>query len=157
MSHANLIDRYSAGPQLVRQAVAGMTAEQIRARPVAGKWSALEVVAHLADFEVIGVDRIMAVIAEHEPTLPGRDENQFIARAGYELRDFDEQLQLIDLCRKHTARILQRLPESDWQRGGIHTEAGRLTLEQLVLRVTKHIEHHVPFIDEKRAAMGVSA
>ena len=67
MSQTALIDRYTAGPQMVRQAVVGMSDEQIRARPLTGKWSTLEVVCHLADFEVIGVDRLTAVIAEDEP------------------------------------------------------------------------------------------
>lgn len=156
MSPADLIDRYVAGPKTLRQAVAGMSDEQIRARPIPGKWSTLEVVSHLADFEVIGVDRIIAVISENEPTLPGRDESQFAARAGYQVRDIEEQLQLIELCRKHAARILRLIPDADWQRVGVHSEAGRLTLETLVTRVARHIEHHVPFIEEKRKALGTT-
>jgi DinB superfamily len=154
MSTSQLIDRYTAGPQMLRQAVAGMSDEQIRARPIAGKWSTLEVVCHLADFEVIGVDRLTAVIAEDEPTIPGRDEQKFAARLLYERRDLEEQLRLIELCRGHVTRILRTLTTADWQRVGIHTEAGRLTLEQLLTRSVKHIEHHVPFIHEKRKALG---
>ena len=69
-----LIDDYLAGPQLLRKAVAGMSQEQLIARPVAGKWSSLEVICHLADFEIVGADRIKRVIAENEPTLLGGDE-----------------------------------------------------------------------------------
>ena len=46
MSVAQLIDQYAAGPAQLRQAVAGMSREQILARPIAGKWSTLELVAH---------------------------------------------------------------------------------------------------------------
>ena len=67
-----------------------MTSEQLASRPVAGRWSTLEVVGHLADFEVIGVDRLSAVIAETDPPLPGRDEQKFIARLAYDRRDFAE-------------------------------------------------------------------
>jgi hypothetical protein len=154
MSQAPLIDRYAAGPSSVRQAVAGMTDEQVRARPITGKWSTLEVVCHLADFEVIGVDRLTAVIAEEKPTIPGRDEQKYAARLLYERRDLEEQLRLIELCRSHVTRILRTLTDADWQRTGIHTEAGPLTLEQLLTRSVKHIEHHVPFIHEKRKALG---
>jgi hypothetical protein len=153
MSILQLIDRYAAGPQSLRQAIAGMTDEQIRARPIAGKWSTLEVVCHLADFEVIGVDRLTAVIAEVEPTIPGRDEQKYAARLLYERRDPEEQLRLVEVCRGHVTRILRTLTDADWQRVGIHTEAGALTLEQLLSRSVKHIEHHVPFIHEKRSAM----
>ncbi|MGC3969718.1 MAG: DinB family protein [Pirellulales bacterium] len=151
----DLIQRYAAGPALIRAAVAGMTVAQAAARPIAGKWSALEVVAHLADFEVIGVDRLTAVIAEHEPPLPGRCEQKYAARLAYDRRDLEEQLQLIELCRSHVGKVLQTLTPDDWQRRGIHSEAGPLTLRQLLQRVVGHVEHHVPFILAKREALGL--
>jgi hypothetical protein len=154
MPSADLIERFIAGPKLLRQSVAGMSPQQVLARPIPGKWSTLEVVAHLADFEVIGVDRVIAVIAEEKPILPGRDEQKYVARLAYNERDFEEQLRLIELCRSHVARTLRTLSDDDWLRCGIHTEAGPLTLEQLLQRVTNHIEHHLKFIDEKRKALG---
>src|SRR5262245_44003063 len=60
----SLLEQYLQGPQQLRQAVAGLSREQLIARPVAGKWSTLEVVAHLADFDPILADRIKRVIAE---------------------------------------------------------------------------------------------
>jgi len=150
------IDRYEGDLELLRRAVAGMSPEQLAARPVAGKWSTLEVVGHLADFEVIGVDRLAAVIAETDPSLPGRDERQYIARLAYDRRDFHEQLQLVEICRRHMTRILRTLTDADLARRGIHSEAGPLTLEQLLERVTRHLEHHVPFIEEKRRALGLA-
>lgn len=137
--------------------MAVMTAEQRQARPVPGKWSTLEVVSHLADFEIVGVDRLAAVIAEDEPTLPGRNELHYAQRLAYSMRDADEQLQLISLCRRHTTRILCTLTDTDLSRRRIHTEAGLLTLENLLERVINHVEHHVKFIHEKRRALGLPA
>lgn len=150
-----LVQRYAQGVELLKNAVAGMTPQQRTARPVAGKWSTLEVVAHLADFEVIGVDRLAAVIAETDPALPGRDECQYIARLAYDQRDFDEQMQLIDACRRHMTRLLRTLDDTSLARRGIHSQAGPLTLEQLLERVTRHVEHHITFIQEKRRALGL--
>ena len=154
MSLAALIEKYAAGPSLVRQAVAGMSREQLLARPIAGKWSTLEVVCHLADFEVVFVDRLAAVIAEEGPTLPGRDEQRFAARLAYHQRDLEEELRLIEACRGHMTRVLRTLTDADLARTGKHTEAGPLTLEQLLQRAIDHVEHHVPFIHEKRKAIG---
>jgi uncharacterized damage-inducible protein DinB len=64
VSLESLVAEYSAQAALVRQAAAGMTAEQLHARPIAGMWSTHEVVCHLADFEFVFVDRLTAVIAE---------------------------------------------------------------------------------------------
>jgi hypothetical protein len=153
MQYETLIDEYLDGPQVLRRAVAGMSGEQLLAWPVPGKWSTLEVVCHLTDFEIIGADRIKRVIAENEPTLFGGDPNVFAARLAYHDRDLGEELALIETIRKQVARILRTLDPEDFQRRGIHSEAGPLTLEALVQRNTRHILHHVPFIEEKRRAM----
>jgi uncharacterized damage-inducible protein DinB len=155
MSLSSLIEQYSAGPALVRQAVAGMTREQALARPIPGKWSSQEVVCHLADFEIVYADRITAIIAEGGPTLPGRDEQKFAARLAYHDRDLEEELRLIEICRSHVTRILRKLSEDDLKRVGNHTEAGPLTLAQMLTRVIGHVTHHVKFIHEKRQALGV--
>jgi len=148
-----LIDEYLAGRQLLRQAVAGMSRERLLARPIPGKWSTLEVICHLADFEIVGADRIKRVIAENEPTLLGGDEKAFAARLAYHQRDAEEELLLIDTIRSQVARILRTLEPEDLQRRGIHSEAGPLTLEAFVQRSTRHIPHHVRFIEEKRKAL----
>jgi hypothetical protein len=148
------IEVYAFGPQLLRQAVAGMTQEQLVARPVPGKWSTLEVICHLADFEIVHADRIKRVIAENEPTLLGGDEKLFAARLAYHERDAEEELVLIEQIRKQVTRILKTLKPEDFQRRGIHSEVGPLTLSEFVERSTRHIPHHVRFIEEKRRAFG---
>ena len=156
MKSATLINEYLDGLQILRAAVAGMSHEQAVARPVPGKWSTLEVVCHLADFEIIGADRIKRVIAENEPTLFGGDPNVFAARLAYSERNLDEELLLIALIRQQVARILRTLKPEDFQRRGNHSESGPLTLEALVQRMIGHILHHVRFIEEKRTAMGLA-
>ena len=155
MSLATLTEQYAAGPALVRQAVAGMSREQVLARPIEGKWSTLEVVCHLSDFEVVYVDRVTAIVAELEPALPGRDEQKYAARLAYQQRDLEEELRLMEVCRSRTARILRTLTDADLTRRGMHTEAGPLTLAQMLERIIHHIQHHVKFIHEKRKVLGV--
>src|SRR5262249_56014376 len=108
---APMIDRYLAGPDTLRQAVSGMTREQLIARPIAGKWSTLEVICHLADFEPILADRMKRVIAEDRPTLLGADEKRFAAALEYHQRDPEEELALIAQTRSQLARILR--PQTD--------------------------------------------
>ena len=150
------LDEYASGPRLLRNTVARMTREPLVARPVPGKWSTLEVICHLADFEIVGADRIKRVIAENEPTMLGGDQNRFAARLAYHERDAEEELALIEQIRKQVSRILRTLKPEDFQRRGIHSEAGPMTLAALVERMTGHIQHHVRFIEEKRRAMGLA-
>jgi uncharacterized damage-inducible protein DinB len=150
-----LIRDYTDVVAQLKDSVAGLTDQQRRAHPVAGKWSVHEVVCHIADFEPISTDRITRIIALDSPSLLGADESEFARSLAYEARDFDEQMTLIEVLRSHTARILRTLPESAFQRVGVHNEAGPMTLEQMIVRVTKHLPHHIAFILEKRRALGV--
>lgn len=150
-----LIEKYLDGPRQLRQAVAGLSREQTLARPIAGKWSVLEVVAHLADFDPILADRMKRVIAEDSPSLVGADENRFAAALAYHERDLQEELTIIEATRSQLARILRQLPNSALERVGIHTERGPRTLEQLLTTATAHIPHHVKFLQEKRQALGL--
>ena len=150
------IEEYLSGDQLLRKAVAGMAQEQLAVRPIPGKWSTLEVICHLADFEIVYADRIKRVIAESEPTMFGGDPDEFAARLAYQERNAEEELLLIELIRKQVAGILKTLKREDFQRRGIHSESGPVTLETLIERITGHIPHHVRFIEEKRKALGLA-
>lgn len=148
-----LTDTYLKGIQTLREAVQGMTREQALARPVPGKWSTLEVVCHLCDFEPIFADRMKRVIAEERPTIMAADDKKFAASLAYHERDLDEELAIVDFTRRQMARILRTLKPEALQRVGVHNEAGPRTLEQLLTTVTGHIDHHVQFIHEKRQAL----
>jgi hypothetical protein len=155
MKYDQNIEAYRAGPALLSKAVAGMSKEQLIARPVPGKWSTLEVVCHLADFEIVCADRIKRIIAEDGPTMLNGDPDLFAARLAYHSRDLEEELSLIELVRKQVARILTSLDEFDFHRHGIHSEYGPLTLETVLMRSTNHIPNHVRFVEEKRRALGI--
>jgi len=153
MSISTLIDEYAAGPAEIRKLVAGLSAEQVRARPIPGKWSTLEVVCHLSDFEPVYLDRLKVILTQDKPTFFGRDETAFAAKFAYHQRDLAEELSLIESCRQSMTRILRTLPATDFQRVGVHNLAGEMTLETLLRRVTNHLTHHAKFIAEKRAAL----
>src|SRR5690606_9191610 len=132
MSIAALIETYAAGPNVLREAVAGMTADQLDARPIAGQWSTREVICHIADFEIVYADRIKRVLAEQEPTMFGGDPDLFAKSLAYGARDLENEMVMIESLRRHVASILRTLPEAAFQRIGIHSEAGPLTLAALL-------------------------
>jgi uncharacterized damage-inducible protein DinB len=155
MNPAELIAKYVDGPQQLRKAVQGMSPEQLRAKPVPGKWSTLEVICHLVDFDPIIADRMKRVIAEDQPTLIGADEKKFAERLSYHARDHQEELTILETTRRQMARILRTLKPDDFARTGMHNERGQLTLEQLLTSAINHIPHHVKFVEEKRRALGL--
>lgn len=153
MDLPTLIAQYASGPQLLRQSTNGMSAGDLDARPIPGKWSTREVICHVADMDQVYAERMKRVIAEKEPTLSNADPDQFAARLAYAHRDVAEEIALIEAIRAEVARILRTLGPADFQRRGIHSSDGPLTLATLLERITGHIPHHVRFIEEKRAAL----
>jgi hypothetical protein len=153
---SDLIAKYEAAPGILRGAVVGMTREQLIARPVAGKWSTLECVAHIADFDLILADRIRRISALEKPLLLAADENEFVKRLGYHERDLEQELKLLEGVRAATARMLRNLPAEAFQRQGVHSLKGLITLEQAVTMAANHISSHLPHIMDKKKALGIA-
>jgi len=152
---SSLVAEYLAAPRILRQAVAGLSREQLLARPIAGKMSTLEVVVHIADFEPILAERMKRVLTHDRPQLLAADENLFLAKLAYYERDLEEELAIIDTTRSQMGRILRTMGDDALGRVGVHSERGERTLGQLLTGATGHITHHVAFIHEKRKALGV--
>src|SRR5262249_54280434 len=101
------------------------------------------------------VHRMKRVIAENRPLYLGYDETRFTATLPYHEYDVEEELKLFGQLRRQMANVLRKLPPEAWQRDGVHSERGLLTLEQMVHVETEHVPHHVKFIVEKRRALGL--
>lgn len=153
MDSAQLLKNYAAGPQLLREAIAGMTAEELRGHPVPGKWSTLELICHIADFEPIYGARMKRILAEENATLISGDPDLFAARLAYAIRDPEEELTIIESTRSQMVRILSTCTPADFERTGRHTADGPLALLEVLRRISGHIQHHLPFIAEKRRAL----
>ena len=153
---AELADQYLAGAAALRQAVKGMTREQLTARPIAGKWSTLEVVCHITDFEPVFADRMKRIIALGDtPLLLAADENLYARAFNYHDRDIEEEVTLVEMIRREMARTIRALKPDQLQRTGCHNLKGIVTLEQVIRGATNHIPHHLAFVAEKRKALGV--
>ena len=154
-SPQELADQYLAGAAQVRAAVADLTREQLAARPVANKWSTLEVVCHISDFESILADRMKRIIAlaSEVPLLMSADETLLAKELGYTRRDVAEELTLIEVTRKQMARIIRGLTPEQLQLTGNHNKRGLQTLEKVIQLAINHIPHHLTFIGEKRRAL----
>ena len=154
---SDLIAIYEQQIDQLRTAVDGLTTEQLRARPIAGKWSTLEVVCHLTDCEIYFSERMIRTIAMERPLLISVDERPYSERLNYQSLDITEQLDLFVALRRHVTRHLKAQPADGWLRTAVHSELGLVTLRKLVIYATRHIAHHLPFIAEKRAALSRSS
>jgi len=150
-----LIDRYAAGASVPGAAIRGLTAAELNAFPVPGTWSIQQIVVHLMDSDLIGSDRMKRVAAENvPPQLIGYDETAFAKNLHYEKLDPVQACEVFRLNRLLTATVLRNLPDTAFERHGMHSERGRETLLELLEGYADHLDHHLKFIKEKRKLMG---
>ncbi len=146
----DLIDRFERGGGELRAACAGLTREQLVARPGPGAWSILELVIHLQDTDAIAIDRMKRVIAEENPSLLYADESAYVARLSPHDQSLEDAMLLVEVGRRQMARVLRALPGEAFDRRGTHNVSGPLTVRQLVEVYTDHLEHHLGFLRQKR-------
>jgi uncharacterized damage-inducible protein DinB len=149
-----LIEQYVAGGPKLRRAVAGLTHEELRARPGPGAWSVLEVVVHLTDSDAISIDRMKRILSEDDPPLLYADETAYVERLHTHEQDLDDALLLFEVGRRQWARVLRRLPDEAFLRAGTHNRRGKVTLGGMVASYVKHVDEHLEFVAGKRANLG---
>jgi hypothetical protein len=150
---STLIEAYSGGAKLLGNAIRSAAEADLDARPIEGKWSIREVVCHVADSEIVYADRMKRVLAEDNPTFFEADPNLFGRALHCSRRPLDKELNVVEAIRTHMVAILESCDGDDFQRTGVHSLDGPLTLKTLLERITAHIPHHVAFIEEKLQAM----
>jgi hypothetical protein len=146
-----LVEKYREGYRVVSDALRGISDQELDARPAPGKWSAREVVHHLADSEMTSAIRLRRLIAEERPVIQGYDQDEFARRLAYD-RPVQASLDAFRAARQTTAEILERLTETDWTREGTHSESGRYTVEHWLEIYSKHAHTHADQIRRARAA-----
>jgi hypothetical protein len=147
------IDAYEAGGAQLRKAVAGLSPEQLRTRLEPGKWSILENVIHLADSDAIAIDRMKRMLIEDNPPLLYADETAYIDRLYPHDQSLDDALDLFEIGRRQFARTLRKLSAEAMERHGTHDRSGRKTVGGMVESYIQHLDHHLKFIEAKRAKL----
>jgi len=139
---APLIAKYEAGYQEVMNALDGFPAESLGAHPIAGKWSAKEIVHPLADSESTSAMRLRRLLTEDKPTIAGYDEADWAIKLRYNERDMEPALEALRAARATTVQLLSFMSEHDWQREGTHTESGVYTPEHWLKIYAAHAHNH---------------
>jgi uncharacterized damage-inducible protein DinB len=147
-----LLERFRLCADRISAAVSGASAEQLDWEPAPGKWTIRRIVCHVADTELVAGDRIRRILAEDNPTLIPFDQDAWAERLDYHRRDIACTVEMFRLLRKIHSEMLAALPEEAWNRSGIHTERGRVTLADTVRTHSRHVESHARQIDAIRRA-----
>ena len=142
-----LIALYRDGYRAVVDALHGAREEQLSKRPAPERWSAREIVHHLADSEMTAAVRLRWLLALDRPEIQGYDQDLFARRLHYD-RPHEAALEAFRYTRECTAQILERMSEEDWLREGTHTEVGAFGVQQWLETYAPHAHRHARQIVE---------
>lgn len=145
---AGLISKYADQPGDLIAAVEGLTESELDRSFERGKWSIRQQVNHLADCEINYVQRMKKVIAEDKPLLPVFESDKWAKSLFYDKSLADDSIALFFTLRATMARVLRGLSDKDFDRFGIHTEDGKVTLLDFLERAVEHAEHHTKMIEK---------
>ena len=149
-----LIARYEDGYAEVARSLEGFPEERLTERPLPGKWSACEIVHHLADSEMTSAIRLRKLLVEESPVIEGYDQDAFAARLRYNERtDLAPALEAFRQARATTAQILARMTDEDWSRSGRHTESGPYSAEDWLRIYAAHAHGHADQIRRLKEAV----
>ena len=137
-----LIDQYKDGYRVVAEAIVGAPDEELDSSPAPGKWTAREIVHHLADSEMTSAIRLRLLIASPNPQIVGYDQDEFARRLYYKDRPIEASLDAFNAARRSSAELLDRLSEAEWLREGTHTEVGRYSVERWLEIYAAHAHGH---------------
>lgn len=148
-----LIGRYKDGYNQIAESLSGFPQDSLPAHPIPGKWSAAEIVHHLADSETTSALRLRRLLVEDHPLIQGYDQEAFAARLDYNNRDMAPALEAFRSARATTAQLFDLMSADDWQREGTHSESGAYTPEDWLQIYAAHAHNHADQIRRLREAL----
>jgi hypothetical protein len=148
-----LIAEYAAGYDEVLRSLENFPADSLTAHPLPEKWSACEIIHHLADSEMASALRLRKLLTEENPIIYGYDEAFYAKRLNYNERDIAPALEAFRAARSTTVQILKTMSEEDWQRQGWHTESGLYSAEKWLRLYAAHAHNHASQIRRLREVL----
>ncbi len=127
----------------LKKAIQGLTASQLKWRPEPAKWSIAEIIAHLADAEIVASWRMRSVIGENGITIQPFDQDSWASVFTYQNRDAKRSLELFRVLRENNLDMLKEIPKEIWDNYGMHLERGKESIAHLTRMFAGHDTNHV--------------
>lgn len=123
--------------------IKGATPAKLRKRPAPEKWSAAEILAHLADAEIVASWRLRSILGAPGTAIQAYDQEAWAAAGQYAKRDARKSLEQFRFLRESNLALYKSLTPQQWKHHGIHAERGEESIERLALMMAGHDINHL--------------
>jgi len=126
----------------LKKAIQSLSAKQLKWHPEPGKWSIAEILAHLADTEIVAGWRLRSVLGANGTTIQPFDQDSWAAAFEYNKRDAKRSLEFFRIMRENNLSMLREIHPEKWDNYGMHLERGKETIAHLTRMFAGHDVNH---------------
>ena len=137
----------AATAKKLERLIEGVSASKLRERPAADKWPVSEIVAHLADAEIVTGFRMRLILGAPGAPIAAYDQDSWVTSGHYEKRDPRKSVEQFRVLREANLALLESLTPEQWKNYGMHSERGQETIELIVRMAAGHDINHVQQIE----------
>ena len=130
------------------QLIEGVSKSELRRRPAQDKWSVSEIIAHLADGEIVGGFRVRFILGSPGSPVVAYDQDKWVTSGHYDKRDPQRSVELFRVLREANLALLESLKPEQWKQYGMHSERGKESIEHIVRMFAGHDVNHLQQIEK---------
>ena len=133
----------TATAKKLERLIKGVPARKLRKRPAPEKWSVAEILAHLADAEIVGGFRMRLILGAPGTPIAAFDQDAWVTSGHYEKRDPRKSIEQFRVVREANLGLLKSLTPQQWKHYGMHAERGQETIERIAQMFAGHDINHL--------------
>ena len=129
-------------------AIKGLDKKKLNKRPAPGKWAINEILAHLADAEIVGSWRMRIILNQNGAPIHAFDQDTWAATFNYQKLDAKKSLETFRVVREANLEMLKKVPKQLWDNYGEHSERGKETISHIMRMFAGHDLNHLAQVDQ---------
>jgi hypothetical protein len=137
----------AATAKKLERLIKGVSTAKLRKRPAPDKWSVSEIVAHLADVEIVAGFRMRLILGAPGTPIAAFDQDAWVISLHYEKRVPSKSLEHFRMAREANLALLKSLTPEQWKHYGMHAERGQESIEHFVRLIAGHDLNHLQQIE----------
>jgi hypothetical protein len=137
----------AAAPKKVEKLLKGIPASRLRKRPAPHKWSIAEIVAHLADVEIVVGYRLRITLGAPGTPIQAFNQDDWVTSGHYDKREPRKSIEQYRAFREANLALLKLLTPEQWKHYGLHAERGQESVETIVRMIAGHDLNHIQQIE----------
>lgn len=149
-----LIDQIATAPARLREAVRGLSGDQLDTPYRPGGWTVRQTVHHVADSHMNSYVRLRLALTEEEPTIKPYDEAKWAELEDARTLPVEISLGLLDSLHHRWVALLKSLSDADFARTIRHSVLGVVRLDTNLALYAWHGRHHAAHITGLRQRNG---